>query len=142
MDFPGQVPGFFVWVGGVGIRGRVIEDCGIGSAEVSGESLVSIDPVFGALFLVCNGQYKNNVVLDAVHEGVGESRDDLSSNLATNHRGRFRELDDLVDCILDRCHEGGCYAARTFAIVMGCVAQLAPGRGEVPVRDHLISAMI
>jgi hypothetical protein len=25
---------------------------------------------------------------------------------------------------------------------MGCVAQLAPGRGEVPVRDHLISAMI
>ena len=109
---------------------------------MSRELLVSIDPVFGALFLVCDGQHENNVVLNTVHESVGESRDDLSSNLPTNNRGRFREFGNLVDCILDRCHKGGSYAARTFAIVMGCVAQFAPGRGEVLVLDHLMSAMI
>ena len=142
LDFPGRLPGFFAYVEGVRVRGRVIVNCGIGSAEVLGESLVSIDPVFGALFLVCDGQHKNNVVLNTVHESVGESRDDLSSNLPTNNWGRFRELGNLIHCILDRCHEGGSYAARTFAIVMSCVAQFAPGRGKVPIPDHLMSAMI
>ena len=41
--------------------------------EVTGESIVPIDPVFGALFLVCNGQHENNVALNTVHESVGES---------------------------------------------------------------------
>ncbi len=37
------------------------------------ESIVPIDPVFGALFLVCNGENENNAVLNTVHESVGES---------------------------------------------------------------------
>ena len=74
--------------------------------EVTGESIVPIDPVFRALFLVCNGQHENNVVLDAVHESVGKSRDDFSSNLPTNNWGRFREIDNLVNCVLDGCHKG------------------------------------
>ena len=41
--------------------------------EVTGESIVPIDPVFGALFLVCNGENENNAVLNTVHKSIGES---------------------------------------------------------------------
>jgi hypothetical protein len=70
LDYPGRLPGFFaLWV--LGSEAELFR--GAGSGLLEGKSLVSIDPVFRALFLVCNGQHENNVVLNTVHESLGES---------------------------------------------------------------------